>query len=85
LDGKLLLEEVSKDPYIQKLLSDVLANKSKKPGFEVRQGVLFYQGRLVLSPTSPSIPLLLDEFHTTPTGGHSGFLRTYRRLADTLY
>jgi hypothetical protein len=29
--------------------------------------------------------LLLEEFHSTPTGGHSGFLRTYRKLADSLY
>ncbi|KAI5381470.1 hypothetical protein KIW84_UN0702 [Lathyrus oleraceus] len=40
---------------------------------------------LVLSPKSPSIPLLLEEFHCTPIGGHSGFLRTYRKLADNLY
>jgi hypothetical protein len=85
LDGKLLLDEVSQDPYIQKIITDVMANNNKKPGFEVRQGILFYQGRLVISPSSPSIPLLLDEFHKTPTGGHSGFLRTYRRIADTLY
>ncbi|MCI31806.1 transposon TF2-1 polyprotein, partial [Trifolium medium] len=54
-------------------------------GFEVKQDTLFYQGRLVISPTSPSIPILLEEFHSTPMSGHSGFLRTYRRLADNIY
>ncbi|PNX55376.1 hypothetical protein L195_g049004, partial [Trifolium pratense] len=29
--------------------------------------------------------MLLKEFHSTPTGGHSGYLRTYRRLAENLY
>ncbi|MCH90660.1 hypothetical protein A2U01_0011582, partial [Trifolium medium] len=29
--------------------------------------------------------MLLEEFHSTPMGGHYGFLRTYRRLADTIY
>ena len=39
----------------------------------------------MLSSDSPSIPVLLKEFHETPMGGHSGFLRTYRRLAANLY
>nr|GEU31312.1 transposon Tf2-1 polyprotein [Tanacetum cinerariifolium] len=28
---------------------------------------------------------LLDEFHSSPNGGHSGFYRTYRRLASRIY
>lgn len=31
------------------------------------------------------IPQLLKEFHSTPTGGHSGAYRTYRRLACNLF
>ncbi|MCH82781.1 hypothetical protein A2U01_0003593 [Trifolium medium] len=85
MESKKLLDEVNSDPTIQKLLQEVLADPSHKPGFSVKQGVLFYQRRLVLSPKSPSIPLLLEEYHSTPAGGHSGFLRTYRRLADNLY
>ncbi|PNX84743.1 Ty3/gypsy retrotransposon protein, partial [Trifolium pratense] len=39
----------------------------------------YHYGRLVISSKSPSIPMLLEEYHSTPSGGHSGFLRTYRR------
>lgn len=85
LGGKQLLEEVAKDPDIQKIMTDVQNQQEIKVGYEVKQGVLFYQGRLVISPTSPSIPLLLEEFHSTPSGGHFGFLRTYRRLAENIY
>jgi hypothetical protein len=81
--GKSLLEEVAADPLVQKLKTEV--QSKGKQGFEVKQGVLLYQGRLVISPSSPSIPLLLEEFHNTPMGGHSGFLRTYRRIADNIY
>ncbi|MCH86853.1 transposon Tf2-1 polyprotein, partial [Trifolium medium] len=81
--GKNLLEKVSQDPYIQKLMAEVMQNPRK--GFEVKQGTLFYNGRLVISPSSPTIPMLLEEFHSTPMGGHSGFLRTYRRMADNIY
>ncbi|KAI5402630.1 hypothetical protein KIW84_050288 [Lathyrus oleraceus] len=84
-DSKKKLDEVKDDPEIQDMIQTVLSALDSKPGYFVKQGVLFYHGRPVLSPKSPSIPLLLEEFHCTPTGGHSGFLRTYRKLADNLY
>ncbi|GAU10042.1 hypothetical protein TSUD_272800 [Trifolium subterraneum] len=67
------------------LVKEIQDSPNAKPGFEVKQGVLLYHGRLVISLKSHSIPWLLEEFHNTPSGGHSGFLRTYRRLADSLY
>ncbi|WVZ23343.1 hypothetical protein V8G54_001887 [Vigna mungo] len=42
-------------------------------------------GRLVLSAKSNLIPTILNEFHSSPVGGHSGFLRTYKRIAANLY
>ncbi|MCI22714.1 RNA-directed DNA polymerase (Reverse transcriptase), partial [Trifolium medium] len=85
LEGQKLLQEVSQDTIIQQIIQDVTKNPDTRPGYSVQQGVLFYQGRLVISSTSPSIPLLLKEYHSTPMGGHSGFLRTYRRLAANIY
>ena len=85
VDKKKLLDEIDTDPYIQKLIAEVQETPEKRPGFYVKQGVLLYHGRLVISPESSSIPWLLEEFHSTPVGGHSRFLRTYRRLADSLY
>ncbi|KAH1034725.1 hypothetical protein GYH30_054917 [Glycine max] len=85
LEGPKLLQEVQQDPDIQKLVAELTDTPDARPGFTVKQGVLFYHGRLVISPNSPSIPMLLEEFHSTPTGGHSGYLRTYRRLAENLY
>lgn len=80
-----ILEEIAQDPYILQLSEKVQKDPVSHPGFEVKQGILMYHGRLVLSPQSSSIPWLLEEYHCTPTGGHSGFLRTYRRLAESLY
>ncbi|MCH80746.1 enzymatic polyprotein, partial [Trifolium medium] len=85
VDSKKLLDEVAQDNEIQSLILAVQSDPDGKPGYCVKNGVLFYHGRLVISQSSPSIPLLLEEFHCTPTGGHSGFLRTYRRLAENLY
>lgn len=39
----------------------------------------------MIAANSLLIPVLLEEFHSSPTGGHSGFYRTYRRLAANIY
>ena len=44
-----------------------------------------YKDCLVLSRTSKLIPTMLNTFHDSVVGGHSGFLRTYKRLASELY
>ncbi|PNX83762.1 retrotransposon-related protein, partial [Trifolium pratense] len=85
LEGQELLKEISQDVLIQKMISDLTAKPDCRPGFTVQQGNLFYHGRLVIPANSPAIPTLLAEFHSTPMGGHFGFLRTYRRLASNLY
>jgi hypothetical protein len=84
-DKESILEEIRQDAAIQKLREEVTNNPGSKPGFSIQQGILLYQGRLVLSASSTAIPQLLKEFHETPMGGHSGFLRTYKRIAENLY
>ena len=77
--------ENDKDERLRKIMSEVQQNPDKWPGYEYRHGVLLYEGRLVLSAHSIVIPTLLEEFHSTPQGGHSGFYKTYRRLAANVY
>ncbi|KAD3640227.1 hypothetical protein E3N88_29450 [Mikania micrantha] len=86
-----LLEEAKQDSDakqdldIQQLIMKVWLYPSKFPGYSLQQGILHYQNRVVISRNSKFIPLLLHEFHTTPSGGHSRFYRTYRCLAANLY
>ncbi|KAD3069344.1 hypothetical protein E3N88_37224 [Mikania micrantha] len=42
-------------------------------------------GQLATLTASKYLQELLHEFHTTTTGGHSGYYRTYRRIAANLY
>ncbi|WCJ33627.1 Transposon Tf2-6 polyprotein [Euphorbia peplus] len=85
VQGAQMLEEVKQDPQLLKIISDLEQNIHQHPGYSLQNGVLFYKKRLVLSKTSSWIPKLISEFHNTKTGGHSGYYRTYRRLAANLY
>lgn len=51
-------------------------------GFTVAGDRLLYKVRMVLAKTSAFIPLLLREYHDSPTGGHSGEVKTYLRLVS---
>lgn len=80
-----LQQEVSNDPLLKNIVEVVQKDLNAKPGFALKGGILFYKNRLVIPASSPLIEELLKDFHSSPSGGHSGYLRTYRRMAGTLY
>ncbi|KAL5779345.1 hypothetical protein ACOSQ2_010082 [Xanthoceras sorbifolium] len=59
----------------------------EKPGepYIWRNGLVCYKNRVIIPPNSYIIPQLLQEFHDSPLGGHSGVLRTFKRLAQQFY
>lgn len=84
-EGREVIEEVHKDDKLLELIRDLQQGRDTTGGFSYKNGVLLYEGRLVISSQSPWIAILLKEFHSTPQGGHSGFYRTYRRVAANLF
>lgn len=78
-------EEVRKDPTLSRIITDLKANPDSHPHYTLEHDRLYYKGRLVLATSSSWIPKLLDEFHASPAGGHSGVYGTYRRVAQSLY
>ncbi|GKE07039.1 retrotransposable element Tf2 [Tanacetum coccineum] len=74
------------DPYtsdiIQKLLSP---DSSSVSDFSFVDQFLFYKRRLVIPNISNLKVRLLQEAHDTPSGGHGGFLKTFKRLSDQFY
>ncbi|KAJ9541018.1 hypothetical protein OSB04_027524 [Centaurea solstitialis] len=52
---------------------------------EIRKSKELQKDRLVLASNSAVIPDILTEFHSSVIGGHSGFLRTYKRIAMNIY
>ncbi|KAA0034981.1 Transposon Tf2-9 polyprotein [Cucumis melo var. makuwa] len=86
IDLTRIKEEVEKDEQLQKIVAELKEeNESKGNKFSIQQGMLKYKDRLVISKTSTLLPTILHTNHDLVFGGHSGFLRTYKRLAGELY
>lgn len=75
--------EAHTNPYMMQISSKAITN----PGvlYSWRNGLVCYKNRVVVPPHSPIIAQLLHEFHDSPNGGHSGVLRTYKRLTQQFY
>lgn len=84
VQGAHLVQEAQLDPEIQKLTVACEHNSPHPVGYTVKQGILYYKNKLVISRASKFIPALLQEFHMSASGGHSGYYRMYRRLANNL-
>lgn len=77
--------EIDTDQDIQEMIAKLSRHEEVKAGFSVCQGRLMYKGCLVLPKTSAYIPLILQQCHDGVLGGHSGVLRTYKRIRECFY
>ncbi|KAA0045700.1 ty3-gypsy retrotransposon protein [Cucumis melo var. makuwa] len=85
LDVKVVEKEVQEDDKLKDIFEQLLKDPDSIPRYSIKQGRLFYKGRLVLPKTSSLLPTILHTFHDLVVGGHSGQLRTYKRIAAELY
>ena len=80
-----LEKQVAADTYLANIITVIATDQAAYPHF-TKVGTNFpYKGRVILSATSPLIPQLLREFHSSPMGGHGGVCRTYNRLFSEFY
>ncbi|KAI5390202.1 hypothetical protein KIW84_075494 [Lathyrus oleraceus] len=80
-----LEEEVQRDEKLKGIVQALLADPLSQKGFQLKGGRLYYEGRIVVPKGSPRISWILNEFHDTAVGGHSGYLRTYKRISSVVY
>lgn len=83
---KTIKEEMENDLKLQKVIVELNELREQEDGkFSIQNGMLKYKNRLVLSKNSTLIPFVLNTYHDSVVGVHSGFLRTFKRLASELY
>lgn len=71
------------DPYLLRIGKAATANPGKP--YAWKDGLLCYNNRIVIPPTSHLVKQLLYEHHKKTMGGHSGILRTFKRLSRQFY
>ena len=77
--------EIEEDSHLQQIIKALQQGSEDYPGYSLEKGRLFYPGQVVIPKDSSQIPSLLAEFHDSATGGHSGFLRTYKKLSAVVF
>ncbi|KAF7833267.1 Ty3/gypsy retrotransposon protein [Senna tora] len=79
-------QAIQRDPDLMRLLTQCTDHTGVDYRYTVKDGVLYWKGRIVVPPAASQLmQSLLHEYHTTPIGGHAGHLRTYARLAALFY
>ena len=75
-----LYQEIDQDQAIQSIITQVKAGSFGNPGYAMVDGRLWYKKRLVIPRNSQFISVILHENHDGLSGGHSGVLKTVKRI-----
>jgi hypothetical protein len=80
------LKHINKvDPYMISLAQKLATKPKSMASYKLRDGLLFFIGRIVIPPTSTLKHEILHEFHASKLAGHSGVLCTFKRLSQNFH
>lgn len=85
IDWDALTVEMQNDTWLQQVKTEVESKTKTHLGFSVQDGRLLYKGRIVIPQGSRVKATILNEYHNSPVGGHSGDVKTYLRIASDWY
>ncbi|KAF8389533.1 hypothetical protein HHK36_024048 [Tetracentron sinense] len=77
--------DYQRDTKLWELIQSLQNSNEANPLYSWENGILRRMGRVVISATSPRRWEILKELHASPTGGHSGYLKTMKRMARNVY
>ena len=78
-------DEWKKDEEVWTLIQKLQQDPSTSDTFSWKNDSLWYKDRLYLCKNSQIKQKILMELHTSPLGGHSGFLKTYHRVKKEFF
>lgn len=82
-------EEVSKsyvnDEFVAKLSKEFEGKNGEDGDWELHDGIISKKGRLYVGIAAAIRKKVMEEFHNTPIGGHSGMQSTYQRIKRGFY
>lgn len=69
----------------QQMLNKLQTDQNMQQKFSMKSGLLYFKDRIFIPSESGLIPSILEEFHSSPVGGHSGIKATLARLSTLFY
>ena len=81
----ILKEELLANSKLKKIIDACLQHQPPNPHYSVKQGLLFWKGRIVIPADHNLVQQVLQEFHSSATGGHSGYSRTLAIISSQFY
>jgi len=75
---------VETEDFFKILKADREEGKLNVNLYQLKVGVFYYKGRILINSTSPLTEWISFEHHDTHNGGHSGYERTLQRLQKKL-
>ncbi|XP_024030695.1 uncharacterized protein LOC112094326 [Morus notabilis] len=84
-DGAEIRQQLLGDLKLAGIRKELLGNPLGVKGFSLCNDMLLCKGRVVLTRLSLLLSVLLNEFHGSKVGGHSGILKTFKRLSSEFF
>lgn len=72
-------------PAGKQLIIQLRESSTMQRNFSYRAGILYFHERIFIPQEAAIIPSLLEEYHSSPLGGHSGIKATISRLSTVFY
>lgn len=82
---KELQRQLDNHPRYTQQHHEILDCPTKHPNFSISRNMILHRGRIWLPRELLIISTLLTEYHTTPTGGHTGIVKTIARVSENFY
>lgn len=73
------------DAVAQELLTSLAVHSPNDQGFTLEQGLIKYKNRVWIAHNSSLQTKLINAFHASAIGGHSGIKATYHRLKQLFF
>lgn len=81
----LIMLSWEKNPSLKELIQSLMKGEQEGKGYSFNHGQLRKNGRLVVGPDEELRREILQLWHNSPVGGHSGMEATHRRVAALFY
>ena len=80
-----LSQNYNQDSKLKELINKYNSGQLDTLKYQLKGGFLFYKGRVHLGTMKEQQELIMQYFHSSPTGGHTGSQKTYSRIKKEFF